>query len=81
MNIVIGGSAGQGLVSIGELLARSLVRSGHRIVVTHSYMFLIRSGHDTFVLRVSCEPHTMFTPVFLEDCYRLTRRAFTLAQK
>jgi 2-oxoglutarate ferredoxin oxidoreductase subunit alpha len=53
LNILIGGEAGQGLVTIGELLARSLVRSGYSIVVTQSYQSRIRGGHNTFAIRVS----------------------------
>ena len=33
MNILIGGEAGQGLVTIGQLLGKALVRSGYFIVV------------------------------------------------
>ncbi len=52
MNILIGGEAGQGLVTVGQLLAKSLVRSGYFIVVTQSYQSRIRGGHNTFVIRV-----------------------------
>ena len=31
LNIVIGGEAGQGLVTIGQLLAKALVRNGYFI--------------------------------------------------
>lgn len=51
VNILIGGEAGQGLVTVGELLARSLVRAGYHIVVTQSYMSRIRGGHNTFAIR------------------------------
>jgi 2-oxoglutarate ferredoxin oxidoreductase subunit alpha len=52
-NIMIGGEAGQGLVTVGELLAKMLVRAGYRIVVTQSYQSRIRGGHNTFEIRVS----------------------------
>jgi len=51
VNICIGGEAGQGLITIGELLARALVRSGFQIVVTQEYMSRIRGGHNTFSIR------------------------------
>jgi len=54
--VVIGGGAGQGLVTIGELLARAIVRSGYHIVVTQDYMSRIRGGHNTFSIRVSTKP-------------------------
>jgi 2-oxoglutarate/2-oxoacid ferredoxin oxidoreductase subunit alpha len=53
MNIVIGGEAGQGLVTVGQLLSKILVRRGYRIVVTQSYQSRIRGGHNTFEVRVS----------------------------
>ncbi len=52
MNIVIGGEAGQGLATVGELLSKILVRGGYSIVVTQSYQSRIRGGHNTFSVRV-----------------------------
>ena len=54
-NILIGGKAGQGLVTIGQLLAKSLVRGGYSIVVTQSYQSRIRGGHNTFTIRVGID--------------------------
>jgi 2-oxoglutarate/2-oxoacid ferredoxin oxidoreductase subunit alpha len=56
LNILIGGEAGQGLVTIGELLTKSMVRSGYYIVVTQSYQSRIRGGHNTYMIRVSPNP-------------------------
>ena len=55
INILIGGEAGQGLVTIGQILAKALVRSGYSIVVTQGYQSRIRGGHNTFAIRVSAE--------------------------
>ncbi|MDH4265266.1 MAG: 2-oxoacid:acceptor oxidoreductase subunit alpha [Deltaproteobacteria bacterium] len=55
LNILIGGEAGQGLVTVGEILAKSLVRGGYYIVVTQSYMSRVRGGHNTYAIRVSTE--------------------------
>jgi len=52
-NVLIGGEAGQGLVTIGLILAKSLVRSGYQIVVTQSYESRIRGGHNTFAIRLA----------------------------
>jgi 2-oxoglutarate ferredoxin oxidoreductase subunit alpha len=52
LNIVIGGEAGQGLVTVGQLLAKSLARSGYSILVTQSYQSRIRGGHNTFAIKV-----------------------------
>ncbi len=50
--IVIGGEAGQGLVTIGTLLSKILVRSGYHIVVSQDYQSRIRGGHNSFAVRV-----------------------------
>ena len=55
LNILIGGEAGQGLVTLGQLLAKSLVRSGYSIVVTQSYQSRIRGGHNVFSIRVGTD--------------------------
>ena len=55
LNVLIGGEAGQGLVTIGELLAKSLVRSGYHVVVSQSYQSRIRGGHNTYTIRASAE--------------------------
>ena len=55
MNILIGGEAGQGLVTVGQILAKSLVRSGYSICVTQDYQSRIRGGHNTFSIRVGVD--------------------------
>jgi 2-oxoglutarate ferredoxin oxidoreductase subunit alpha len=57
-NILIGGEAGQGLITIGQILSRILVRSGYFIVVTQSYQSRIRGGHNTFAIRVGIDEVT-----------------------
>ncbi|MBW1674796.1 MAG: 2-oxoacid:acceptor oxidoreductase family protein, partial [Deltaproteobacteria bacterium] len=54
-NILIGGEAGQGLITIGQILSKTLVRSGYFIVVTQSYHSRIRGGHNTFAIRAGHE--------------------------
>lgn len=49
--ILIGGEAGQGLATVGQLLTKSLVRAGYPVVVTQDYMSRIRGGHNTFAIR------------------------------
>lgn len=53
--ILIGGEAGQGLATVGQLLAKSLVRAGYHVSVTQDYMSRIRGGHNTFAIRVGLE--------------------------
>ena len=52
LTVLIGGEAGQGLVTIGDLLVKSLVRAGYRFVVTQDYQSRIRGGHNAYVLRI-----------------------------
>jgi 2-oxoglutarate/2-oxoacid ferredoxin oxidoreductase subunit alpha len=58
LNLLIGGEAGQGLVTIAMILTRALVRSGYYIVVTQSYQSRIRGGHNTFAIRLSTQEIT-----------------------
>lgn len=51
INLMIGGEAGQGLATVGQILAKSLVRAGYFIAVTQSYHSRIRGGHNTFAIR------------------------------
>lgn len=55
LNIVIGGEAGQGLVTVGELLSKSLIRSGYFILVTQDYQSRIRGGHNSFAIRTAVQ--------------------------
>jgi 2-oxoglutarate ferredoxin oxidoreductase subunit alpha len=55
VNVLIGGEAGQGLVTLGELLAKCMLRAGYFIVVTQSYHSRIRGGHNTYAIRASAE--------------------------
>ena len=57
-NILIGGEAGQGLITVGQILSRILVRSGYFIVVTQDYQSRIRGGHNTFAMRVGMDEVT-----------------------
>jgi 2-oxoglutarate ferredoxin oxidoreductase subunit alpha len=54
-NILIGGEAGQGLVTVGQILAKTLVRSGYFICVTQDYQSRIRGGHNTFAIGVGVD--------------------------
>jgi len=56
IQIRIGGEAGQGLETVGQLLARGLVRCGYEILVSQNYMSRIRGGHNFFSVVVDKEP-------------------------
>src|SRR5258708_1483663 len=51
-----GGQAGDGIASIGELLARSMSRMGLHVFGFNSYQSVIRGGHVSFQARGSTEP-------------------------
>jgi 2-oxoglutarate ferredoxin oxidoreductase subunit alpha len=55
LNLLIGGEAGEGLVTMGQILAKSLVRKGYSILVTQDYQSRIRGGHNTFGIRAGIE--------------------------
>jgi 2-oxoglutarate ferredoxin oxidoreductase subunit alpha len=49
--LLIGGEAGQGLVTVGQLLSKALVRAGWRICVTQGYQSRVRGGHNSWTIR------------------------------
>lgn len=53
LTLVIGGEAGQGLATVGELLARMLSEAGHHFVTFQGYHSRIRGGHNTFAIKIS----------------------------
>ncbi|MDQ7835833.1 MAG: 2-oxoacid:acceptor oxidoreductase subunit alpha [Humidesulfovibrio sp.] len=53
--ILIGGEAGQGLVTIGQLMSKALVRAGYEVVVSQDYQSRIRGGHNTFAIRTGVD--------------------------
>jgi 2-oxoglutarate ferredoxin oxidoreductase subunit alpha len=56
IQLLIGGEAGQGLVTIGQLLGKALVRAGYEIFISQSYHSRIRGGHNTFAIRLGTRP-------------------------
>ena len=56
INVLIGGEAGQGLQTIGELLAKSLVRCGYSVVINQTYHSRVRGGHNTYSIRFGSDP-------------------------
>ena len=56
MKIVIGGEAGQGLATIGNVLSLTLVRAGYSLLAWQEFESRIRGGHNTFSLCSSPDP-------------------------
>lgn len=54
--IAIGGAAGQGIATPGNILARILVRRGLHVNVYDAYQSIIRGGHIFLTLRTSDAP-------------------------
>jgi 2-oxoglutarate ferredoxin oxidoreductase subunit alpha len=53
LSIMIGGEAGYGIMTSGEILARSFSRAGLRVHSDVEYPSLIRGGHNTYQVCVS----------------------------
>ena len=54
--IAIGGAAGQGIATPGNILSRILVRRGLHVNVYDAYQSIIRGGHIFLTLRTSDQP-------------------------
>ncbi len=52
LNILIGGEAGQGVQTIGVILARAFTRMGFHVFADQDYESRIRGGHSFFRIRV-----------------------------
>jgi 2-oxoglutarate ferredoxin oxidoreductase subunit alpha len=53
VNLMVGGEAGQGVQSVGFLLAKVFARGGYYIFADQDYESRIRGGHNFFRVRVS----------------------------
>ncbi|MGH7825159.1 MAG: 2-oxoacid:acceptor oxidoreductase subunit alpha [Candidatus Binatia bacterium] len=58
--IAIGGAAGQGIATPGDILARIFVRRGLHLNAYNAYQSIIRGGHIFLTLRASDEPVLSF---------------------
>ncbi|UQZ88894.1 2-oxoacid:acceptor oxidoreductase subunit alpha [Deltaproteobacteria bacterium Smac51] len=58
LTIVIGGEAGQGLATAGELASRLLTRTGYNFITYQGYHSRIRGGHNTYALKICQSPLT-----------------------
>jgi 2-oxoglutarate/2-oxoacid ferredoxin oxidoreductase subunit alpha len=62
-NILIGGSAGQGMDTISALFERILKKSGYYVYTTKDYMSRVRGGHNFTQIRFGNEEITSHYPV------------------
>jgi 2-oxoglutarate ferredoxin oxidoreductase subunit alpha len=56
VNIMVGGEAGQGVQSVGFLLAKALLRWGYHVFADQDYESRVRGGHNFFRVRASDSP-------------------------
>jgi 2-oxoglutarate ferredoxin oxidoreductase subunit alpha len=56
LTVGIGGAAGQGIATPGDILARIFVRRGLHLKAYNAYQSIIRGGHIFLVLRTSDQP-------------------------
>src|ERR1044072_2288960 len=56
LSIAIGGAAGQGIATPGDILARIFVRRGLHVNAYSAYQSIIRGGHIFLTLRTSDQP-------------------------
>ena len=56
LSLGIGGAAGQGIATPGDILARIFVRRGLHLKAYNAYQSIIRGGHIFLTLRTSDEP-------------------------
>ncbi|MGI2336594.1 MAG: 2-oxoacid:acceptor oxidoreductase subunit alpha [Dehalogenimonas sp.] len=56
LNIIIGGEAGQGVVSVGAVLGRVMVRGGYEVFIDQDFESRIRGGHSFTRVRLADHP-------------------------
>jgi 2-oxoglutarate ferredoxin oxidoreductase subunit alpha len=56
LNFMIGGEAGQGVQSVGFILAKSFARGGYHIFADQDYESRVRGGHNFYRVRVKDNP-------------------------
>jgi 2-oxoglutarate ferredoxin oxidoreductase subunit alpha len=61
-NIMVGGEAGQGVQSVGAILAEALARQGLNVFADQDYESRIRGGHNFFRIRVKAEDVLALSP-------------------
>jgi 2-oxoglutarate ferredoxin oxidoreductase subunit alpha len=55
-SVLVAGAAGEGIQTIGDVIARSFLSHGYPVFATQDYESRIRGGHSSYCLRVGDEP-------------------------
>jgi 2-oxoglutarate ferredoxin oxidoreductase subunit alpha len=53
LNVMVGGEAGQGVQSVGAIMAKAFARGGYSVFADQDYESRVRGGHNFFRVRVS----------------------------
>lgn len=61
INFMVGGEAGQGVQSVGFLIAKIFARAGYHVFADQDYESRVRGGHNFFRIRVSEFPVETFS--------------------
>jgi 2-oxoglutarate ferredoxin oxidoreductase subunit alpha len=56
LNIMVSGEAGQGVQSMGFILAKTFARGGYHVFADQDYESRIRGGHNFFRIRIADKP-------------------------
>ncbi|MFC1846117.1 2-oxoacid:acceptor oxidoreductase subunit alpha [Chloroflexota bacterium] len=56
INFMIGGEAGQGVQSVGHILAKSFSRGGYHVFADQDYESRVRGGHNFYRIRIKDAP-------------------------
>jgi len=72
ISVLIGGEAGQGIQTVGLLMARTCHRAGLYVIAVNDFESRIRGGHSFIQLRISTRPvhgppQTLHLMVALDD--------------
>jgi 2-oxoglutarate ferredoxin oxidoreductase subunit alpha len=55
-SVLVAGAAGEGVQTIGDVIARSFLSHGYPVFATQDYESRIRGGHSSYRLRIGDEP-------------------------
>ena len=55
-SVLVAGAAGEGIQTIGDVIARSFLSHGYPVFATQDYESRIRGGHSSYRLRIGDEP-------------------------
>ena len=56
LNIVVSGAAGEGVQTIGDVLARTVSAHGYGVFTWKEYESRIRGGQNSYTVRISSRP-------------------------